>query len=663
MNKLNNINSKQDHILACLSSAPSNAKIIRSAARMAKAFDSQFTALFVETPDFAVATDENKKRLEENRKLAEQLGATIETVYGDDIPYQIAEFARISGITRIVLGQSSAIQKHLFGKPTLTQLLLSYVPELDIHIIPDKAADTTYHPKKARKYHHEQIIKNTVKSALILFAATLLSLLFHEIGFTDANMIMVYILGVLLTSIATSHQIYSLISSIVSVFIFNYLFTAPRFSLAAYDTGYPVTFVVMFLTAYITGTLAIRYKEQARQSEKIAKRTKVLFDTDQLLSKAENKLAILQTAGQQINKLLGRSIVIFDHEGGRLSEPIRFISDGQRFYDEETELAIVEWVLQNNHNAGATTKNFPDAQYLYFAVRVNERIYGVVGIDAMAGALDASEQSILLSILGETALALENEKNIREAAAILAESEQLRANLLRAISHDLRTPLTTISGNAGNLLHNSHSFDDETKQQIYADIYDDSMWLTNLVENLLYSTRIEEGRMMLKTSPELVSEIIEEAMQHIRPNAKKHSITVNYGDDLLMVRVDAKLIVQVIINLVDNALKYTPLDTLISISAECKNGMAEIKIADTGKGISDVEKGKIFDKFYSGEHKIADNRRSLGLGLYLCKAIVEAQGGSIHVTDNLPHGSVFRFTLPLEEVIIHEEISNPRCGG
>ena len=153
------------------------------------------------------------------------------------------------------------------------------------------------------------------------------------------------------------------------------LFTVPRFSLAAYDTGYPVTFVVMFLTAYITGTFAIRYKEQARQSEKIAKRTKILFDTDQLLSKAENKLAILQTAGQQINKLLGRSIVIFDHEGGRLSEPILFISDEQRFYDEETELAIAEWVLQNNHNAGATTKNFPDAQYLYLAVRVNERIY------------------------------------------------------------------------------------------------------------------------------------------------------------------------------------------------------------------------------------------------------------------------------------------------
>lgn len=656
MNKPNNTNNKQDHILACLSSAPSNAKIIRTAARMAKAFDSQFTALFVETPDFAVATEENKKRLEENRKLAQQLGATIETVYGDDIPYQIAEFARISGITRIVLGQSAVSRKHSFGKPTLTQLLTSYVPELDIHIIPDKAADTTYHPKKAKKYHHEQIAKNTIKSVLILIAATLLSLLFHEIGFTDANIIMVYILGVLLTSIATSHQIYSLISSIASVFIFNYLFTEPRFSLTAYETGYPVTFVVMFLTAYITGTFAIRYKEQARQSAKIAKRTRILFDTDQLLSKAEGKVAILQTAGKQINKLLGRSIVIFDHKNGQLSEPMLFLSDGRQFYDEDSELIAATWTLQNNQSSEATTDFFPDTQYLYLAIRVNERIYGVIGIDAMAGALDASEHGILLSILGETALALESEKNAREKeeAAVLAESEQLRANLLRTISHDLRTPLTTISGNASNLLHNSHSFSEETKQQIYSDIYDDSMWLTNLVENLLYSTRIEEGRMVLRTSPELVCEIIEEAMQHIRPKAKNHSVHVICENDMLMVRADAKLIVQVIINLVDNALKYTPSGSSVCIIADSKNEMAEIKIADTGNGISDVEKEKIFDKFYSGENKIADNRRSLGLGLYLCKAIVEAHGGTIHVMDNLPHGSVFRFTLPLEEVILHE---------
>ena len=160
--------------------------------------------------------------------------------------------------------------------------------------------------------------------------------------------------------------------------------------------------------------------------------------------------------------------------------------------------------------------------------------------------------------------------------------------------------------------------------------------------------------MVLKTSPELVSEIIEEAMQHIRPKAKTHSVTVVCEDDFLLVEADAKLIVQVIINLVDNALKYTPAGASISINAERKESVAEINITDNGNGISDAEKEKIFDKFYCGEHKIADNRRSLGLGLYLCKTIVEAHGGTICVTDKQPHGAVFTFTLPLEEVTYHE---------
>lgn len=656
MSEKKTVYNKRDHILACLSSSPSNARIIRTAAKMSKAFGSQLTALFVETPDFAIASPEDKKRLEENRKLAQQLGASVETVYGEDVPYQIAEFARISGVTRIVLGQSPARKRHFFVKPTLTQMLLSYVPELDIHIIPDKAADTTYHPKKAGRHNSSLILKNTAKSLVILLGATLLSLLFHEIGFTKPNIIMVYILGVLLTSIVTSHRAYSLVSSIASVFIFNFLFTEPRFSLASYETGYPVTFVIMFLTAYITGTFAIRYKEQAHQSAKIAHRTKILFDTDQLLSKAENKEEILRTAGQQIEKLLGRRIVFFDHREGELSEPIFFTEKRKEPFEKEKELEVARWVLRNNHAAGATTERFPDAKYLYLAVRVNERVYGVIGIDAKDGGLDASENGILLSILGEAALALENEKNAREkeAAAVLAESEQLRANLLRTISHDLRTPLTTISGNAGNLLQNSASFDEETKRSIYADIYDDSMWLMNLVENLLYSTRIEEGRMALKTSPELVSEIFEEVMSHIHPKADSHEVRAFCSDDLMLVKADARLIVQVITNLVDNAIKYTPEGALINISVEKSGNMAEISVSDTGKGIPDREKGKIFDKFYCGEHKIADNRRSLGLGLYLCRIIVEAHGGTIRVEDNLPHGAIFRFTLPLEEVVFHE---------
>lgn len=646
-----------EHILACLSTAPSNAKIIRTAARMARAFNGQFTALFVETPDFAVDTEENKKRLRDNRRLAEQLGANIETVFGEDVPYQIAEFARLTGVTKIVLGRSVVTRRHLWGRTTLTEQLLTYVPEIDIHIIPDRKSDMTYRSKRAKNYRGANILCNAVKSVGILLGATGLSLAFYHLGFTNANIIMVYILGVLLTSIAASHQVYSLISSIASVIVFNYLFTDPRFTLTAYEPGYPVTFVVMFLTAYITGTFALRYKEQAGQSAKIAHRTKILFDTDRLLSKANGREEIIEGTAEQIVKLLGRSIVIFENEGGELSVPHFFRSAASKDqpYDMEKELEAAAWALKNNHVAGAATETYPDARYLYYALRVCDRIYGVVGIEAENSPLDAFESGILLSILGESALALENEKNVREkeAAAVLAESEQLRANLLRAISHDLRTPLTTISGNASNLM-SGNSFDEETKQQIYSDIYEDSMWLINLVENLLYATRIDEGRMTLRTSTELLGEIVEEAMRHVSRKADSHPLTVTCEDDLLLVRADARLVVQVIVNIVDNAVKYTQADSSITVTAGRNGNMAQVQIADTGGGIPDEEKAKIFDKFYCGTNKIADNRRSLGLGLYLCKAIVEAHGGTICVSDNHPRGTVFSFTLPLEEVTLHE---------
>lgn len=647
-----------EHILACLSSAPSNAKIIRTAARMASAFNSQFTALFIETPEFSMASPENKQRLRENQQLAEELGANIETVYGEDVPYQIAEFARLSGVTKIVLGRSAVTRKHLLGKQPLTEQLLSYVPEMDIHIIPDKSVEKGYRPKAVRLGRPSGIFRNIGSSAGILLGATLLSLLFYHLGFTNANIIMVYILGVLLTAVVTPHQIYSLVSSIASIIIFNYLFTIPRFSLTAYETGYPITFVVMFLTAYITGTFASRYKEQAGQSAKIAYRTKILFDTDQLLSKANGKDEIMNATAEQIVKLLGRNIVLFEAVNGKLSSPLLFRADRGTLqpFDMEKEIATAQWVLKNNHSAGATTNTLSDARYLYLALRVNDRVYGVVGIEAENNALDASEHGILLSILGECALALENEKNAREkeAAAILAQSEQLRANLLRTISHDLRTPLTTISGNASNLISNESSFDEETKLHIYSDIYDDSIWLINLVENLLSATRIEEGRMTLKTSTELLSDIVAEAVQHVSRKTGGHTLCIADSDELLLVKADAKMIVQVIVNIVDNAVKYTKPGCSITISTQRSENMAQIQIADSGEGIPDEQKSKIFDKFYCGGNEIADNRRSLGLGLYLCKAIVEAHGGTIQVTDNQPHGAIFSFTLPVEEVTLHE---------
>ena len=253
-------------------------------------------------------------------------------------------------------------------------------------------------------------------------------------------------------------------------------------------------------------------------------------------------------------------------------------------------------------------------------------------------------------------MALESERNAREkeASAILAEQEKLRANLLRTISHDLRTPLTSISGNADNLLANDEAFDAETRRQIYTDIREDSEWLISLVENLLSVSRMGDGKSDIRMSAELVSDVIDEAVRRTEKNASEHKLTVKESDGILLARMDARLIVQVLINLIDNAIKYTPSGSEIEISAVEKDNEIAITVADNGHGIADEIKTRVFDMFYTGAEKIADSRRSLGLGLALCKSIVNAHGGEITVTDNNPHGAVFTFTLPKEEVEISE---------
>lgn len=650
-----------EHILVCLSSAPSNAKIIRTAARMANAFRGAFTALFVETPDFSSMSEEDKKRLRANTRLAQQLGAKIETVYGDDVSYQIAEFARISGVSKIVIGRSAAAKKHLFSKPTLTEKLIAAAPNLDIHVIPDAAASVSQYRAKKDKRVSSIVFSasDILKSIGILIAASCIGTAFDNLGLSEVNIITIYILGVLITSVITKNRIYSLISSFVSVIVFNFLFTEPRYTLLAYDSSYPITFLVMFLAALITGSLAGRLKNHAKQSAQAAFRTKVLFDTNQLLQRAKGKDEIIAVTANQLVKLLNKDIIMYPSNGEELEPPRIFSVSDETLtedYTSENEKAVANWVLKNNKHAGATTDTLSNAKCLYLSIRVENNIYGVAGIVVGETPPDAFENSIILSILGESALAMENEKNAKEKeeAAILVKNEQLRANLLRAISHDLRTPLTSISGNASNLLTNGEIFDEETKKRLYTDIYDDSMWLINLVENLLSVTRLEDGRMNLQISAELMEDVVAEALRHVNRKSCEHHIIVEHQHEFLLARMDAKLIVQVIINIVDNAIKYTPPGSNIKIMTSREGDKAVVTIADDGPGISDEAKQHVFDMFYTGANEIADSRRSLGLGLSLCKSIVSVHGGELTVADNQPQGTVFTFSLPAEEAHISE---------
>ena len=603
----------KEHILACLSSAPSNAKIIRTAATMAQAFHCSFTALFVQTPSYEAMPDADRERLRANVRLAQSLGATVETVFGDDVSYQIAEYARLSGVTKIVIGRSTATRKHPWSKPTLTEKLIAMAPNMDIHIIPDAYVDGAYRAQKAKR-KTSGLLRDWAVSLGILCLATLMGYAFSRVGFTEANIIAIYLLAVLLTSMATSTRSSYVLSAVGSVVVFNFFFTSPRFSLRVYEHGAPMTFLIMIVAALIVGTLTDRLKSQVKQSTRAAYRTNLLFETNQMLQKAATEEEIFQAAQTQLHKLSDRELTV--HPG---------ITTGGK----------------NNSTI--------------YLIKTAAHIYGSVVMEG-AEPLEAFENSVLLSILGECALALENMRNAKEKeeAKLLAENEKLRSNLLRSISHDLRTPLTAISGNAGILMSDSESLSPETRNQMYSDIYDDAAWLYNLVENLLAVTRIEEGHMKLNTQPQLVEEMVSEALQHISRKRSEHVITVSHQDELLLAKCDARLIVQVIINLVDNAIKYTPVGSHIAITTKGEGGCAVVSVADDGPGISDDEKERVFQMFYTGSNPIADSRRSLGLGLGLCKSIITAHGGVISVADHQPNGTVFTFTVPSGEVEVHE---------
>lgn len=650
-----------EHILVCLSSSPSNAKIIRTAARMARAFRGNFTALFVETAATAEMSEDDKKRLRDNIRLAGQLGAHIETVYGEDVPYQIAEFARLSGVSKIVIGRSTATRKSIFSKPTLTEHLIANAPNLDIHVIPDTGSGTVCQKHRNKMFHVTAMpVRDLAKSILVLLASTLVGYVFYAMGFSEANIVSVYIFGVLVISVITTSRFCGAIASIVSVLVFNFFFTVPRFTFRFSNPNYLVTFPIMFMVALLTGSLATRLKDNAKQSANSAYRTKILFETNQLLQRETDEQAVIKATAGQLLKLLRKDIVVYLANGQELDSPsiFRTPDSNQCELISENEKAVAAWVLRNNKHAGATTNTLSSAKCLYLAIRVNRQVYGVVGIAMNEIPLDSFENSVLLSILGECALALENIKNAREKeeAAILARNEQLRANLLRAISHDLRTPLTSISGNADNLLANYQKMDDATRKRTFTDIYDDSMWLINLVENLLAITRIEGGQVHLTQTVELMDEVVSEALRHINRKSKEHIIHVSSSEELILASIDAKLIVQVIINLLDNAIKYTPPGSVIEIHTEKNKASHQVvvSVSDDGPGIPDDQKPHIFDMFYSGANKIADSRRSLGLGLSLCKSIVTAHGGTIWVTDHDPKGTVFTFTLPAGEVELHE---------
>ena len=627
-------NLDRERILVCVSASPTSSDVIRRAAKLSKSTGAELIALYVE--DSESQDDAQEKTVHGHLNMAERLGAVITTVYGNDPATAIAQYARVSGITKIVLGKSPGKRSFFAREETLMSRLNELAPDVEIIIVPNHLQEDARHFSLRRKLLKEQFtMGDLVKTVLILVLCTGVGFLFSAIGLAITNVVLIYILGVMAVALFTTGYIYSLLSSLLSVLIFNFFFTEPYYSLQS-SPDYFATFAVMFAVAILSSSLTSRIKTQSIQTANKAYQTEVLLSTSQLLQKAEDKEAILNVMLQQLCRLLEHSVLYYDRTDGILAEqPVLHEIESDHGFsqvDFPAERDVVEWVGRNGKHAGRSTRKWPQARCLYMAIRGENRVWAVVGIRAdNSPSIDEYRKNLMISILDECALALEKD------------------------SHDLRTPLTSISGNAAILLEDLGDLDDSRKKALYASIYDDAIWLNGLMENLLTITRTENETVKLNLQSEMVSDAIEEALRHLDRNAARRRIVVTLEDDLLMARMDSALIVQVLINLINNAVKYTPENAGITIGAKPEGNMVVLWVEDEGPGIPEGDEEKVFELFYTGVKRSPDSRRGIGLGLALCRSIVQAHGGEIKVSNIQPHGARFEFTLPIAEVEEYEQ--------
>lgn len=542
--------------LVCVSSSPSSAKCIRWTARTAEAFHTPWIAVYVENEYF---TDGEKRNTRANLDLAERLGAKVVTLNVHEVAPVIAEYAKVSGITNIVVGKSRNIKtlKSLF-EMDLEDKLLSMLPSIEIHIIPGSIVQRPY-----RKPKRIQIRKNlflswpdTLKTIGILTAATLLSMELRALNIGEQNVIMVYILTVLLISRITMGYVYGVVASAISVLAFNFFFTAPYFTFNAKQAGYPITFVIMLFVALITSALTVRIKTQARLAVERERRTEVLYEINKKLLTTRGLENIVTLTNEHITKIFDRSAIfhtqdpVINSTGALMQLPA---DPEASFMLSEDERAVVHWVFINQKSAGAGTNTLMGSGAFYMPIISQGHVLGVIGLSCAKGKLSQNNRSFLRMITSLVAMALERQYLSDEQQRILIESEKekMRSNLLRAISHDLRTPLTGILGASSVILENGNFLDKQTQDKLLFNFKEDSQWLIRMVENLLSVTRINEGTMNVTKTPEAAEEIVAEAISRIRKRFPRRKISVKVPDVLLMVPMDGTLIEQVLINLLE----------------------------------------------------------------------------------------------------------------
>ncbi|MGM9940624.1 MAG: DUF4118 domain-containing protein [Bulleidia sp.] len=494
-----------------------------------------------------------------------------------------------------------------------------------------------------RKY--AQDVKDLLTLIAVVGIVTLLGLLSVQTGVPETNVVVIYIFAVLLVARYTTGYFYGILASVICLLCFNYFFTAPYHTLQVNDPSYMITFLIMLVTAVITGTLTTKEKMMTMEATRKGMESQTLYQLSSRLSDAADIETVAGIAAESISHLLQVNVgCVYT---GTLVDPVYI----QQVGDTQIHRSTGDLDELRGRATDLRTDYIESDGEWMFSVNGQNRLMAVILIDGrLAESQLCEKRELIHSMIENIALALERieitMERSRDRQKMERESE--RANLLRSISHDLRTPLSGIMGSAEMLMDMMDQ--DDPKQKLLQGIHQDADWLKSLVENILSLTRLQDGKILVHKEMEALEEVIDCAAAHVEKNHPGRIIQVEIPDDFRMVPMDAGLIEQVMINLLDNAVKHTTLQEAITVRVTYTDACAEVSVMDEGEGIAKEDEGNLFQIFYTSKTRAADVKKGIGLGLTICETVVKAHGGTITGRNRTDRkGAEFIFTLPLRE--------------
>lgn len=630
-----------ERLLVCVSPGALNERLIRTARRLADELNAEWLAIFVETPQQTNLSLEQRDRVMRALQLAEELGAKTISLPGHSVAETVTEYARAHNVTKIIVGKPLRSRWVDLLRGPIVDQLIRLSGTIDIYVV--SSGEETAVQITMDAYRPHPPLQRYLWGLALTAAASGASVLVAPY-ISPTNLVVIYVLAVLLAAVYLGRGP-AVMVSILSVLAFDFFLVPPRLTLAVTDTQYLITFLGLLIVGLVISHLTAQVREQAEAANRREMQTAAMYELSRDLTVAAGLEAVTQTIITIISRTFSREVAIFLPEGAIL----KAYTTSPGLTIAENELAVASWAYKSGKLAGRGTDTLPDASMRYLPLKTPRGVVGVLGIKPFdpTESLTPDQRRLLDAFANQVALAIERTRLLEQArqTELLEITEKLQTALLNSISHDLRTPLVTITGALSTLADDAPALDDDARRSLIQTAREEADRLNRLVGNLLDMTRLEAGAITIHHEPCDVQDVIGAALAECEPRLGGCTISVDISPELPLAPMDFVLIERVLVNVIDNALKYSPVGSRIEIQAYKSNAFVEICVADQGVGIPKEDLARVFDKFYRVQRP--GNVSGTGLGLSISKGIIEAHGGFIGAENRKGGGTLITIALPL----------------